>query len=221
MSSTPAPAPLARSSSYVELIPSEVGRAVVDHGPAADRAIAHTKREIADVDAAAHESKVEALRDCVYVGHTNTDMDSIASAIACAELFGGTAARASELNSETKACLERWGLASPPLFKDMAGYARAQVCLVDHQQTTQMAEGVTQQQIRGIIDHHSLKSETVCTPGPVYVDIRPWGSACTIIACVQRAAGVVVSLCRRPHHPPCAGTRSSSCTAHLLRRSPA
>lgn len=186
MSSPPSRPPLARSQSTVELLPSEVSLAVQEHGAAADRVIsrAAAAAELEDVDVAAHESKLGALAECVFVGHTNTDMDSIGSAIAGAELFGGTAARASEVNSETRACLARWGLPLPPLFKELPACADAAVCLVDHQQTTQMAEGVREKQVRGIIDHHSLKSETVCTAGPVYVDIRPWGSACTIIACV-------------------------------------
>jgi hypothetical protein len=33
-----------------------------------------------------------------------------------------------------------------------------------------------------VIDHHSLQSKTVCTTGPVFIDIRPWGSACSILA---------------------------------------
>jgi len=33
------------------------------------------------------------LGGCIFVGHTNTDMDSVASAIAAAQLYGGVAAR--------------------------------------------------------------------------------------------------------------------------------
>lgn len=36
--------------------------------------------------------------------------------------------------------------------------------------------------LRGIIDHHPLKNDTVTTPGAILMDIRPWGSAATIIA---------------------------------------
>jgi hypothetical protein len=31
-----------------------------------------------------------ALKDCIFVGHNNTDLDSVGSAIGAAELFGGT-----------------------------------------------------------------------------------------------------------------------------------
>jgi nanoRNase/pAp phosphatase (c-di-AMP/oligoRNAs hydrolase) len=34
----------------------------------------------------------------------------------------------------------------------------------------------------GIIDHHALQSKIVTTATPIFVDIRPWGSACSIIA---------------------------------------
>jgi hypothetical protein len=49
-------------------------------------------------DLAASVPNIE-LSGCVFVGHTATDMDSIASAIGAAELFQGTAARASDINT--------------------------------------------------------------------------------------------------------------------------
>jgi inorganic pyrophosphatase/exopolyphosphatase len=62
------------------------------------------------------------------------------------------------------------------------GSDRASVCLVDHQQVTQFAECLREDQVCGIIDHHSLQTKTVTTGGPIYIDVRPWGSACTILA---------------------------------------
>ena len=127
--------------------------------------------------------QLSCLKGCVYIGHTNTDMDSIGSALACAELYGGTATRATEkLNNEIRVCLKHWGIEQPPMFKDVEGVANRRVCLVDHQQTTQFAEGLREDQVCGVIDHHSLKTRTVCTSGPIFIDIRPWGSACTILA---------------------------------------
>lgn len=110
-------------------------------------------------------------------------MDSIGSALACAELYGGTAARASKkLNNEIQTCLKYWGVEQPALFKDIPDFSKRRVCIVDHQQTTQFAEKLRSKQVCGIIDHHSLKTRTVCTSGPIYIDVRPWGSACTILA---------------------------------------
>lgn len=165
--------------------PTEVELAVSMNKHSAERLLKQVHTDKLDTaEEAARASKLSALEDCIFVGHTNTDMDSVSSAIACQELFGpnATAARASDVNSETKTCLEYWGLELPTLFKDLPDHPSRPVCLVDHQQTTQMAEGVSVSQIAGIIDHHALQSKTVTTPNPIFVDIRPWGSACTIIA---------------------------------------
>jgi len=55
------------------------------------------------------------------------------------------------------------------------------ICLVDHNQTSQMAEGVEAKMVRGVIDHHALQNGTIVTDVPIYVNIQPWGSACSII----------------------------------------
>lgn len=120
------------------------------------------------------------LAGCVFVGHLATDMDSIGSALGAAELFGGVASRASDVNAETAFALDYFGIAPPPPFEDVCG--QRHVCLVDHCQSSQMHPAVNPALIRGIIDHHALQSSTVCTDVPIYVDIRPWGSACSIIA---------------------------------------
>ena len=56
------------------------------------------------------------------------------------------------------------------------------ICLVDHQQSSQMNPSIQAKNVVGIIDHHALQNKTLVTEKPIYVDIRPWGSMCTIIA---------------------------------------
>ena len=126
--------------------------------------------------------RLDALKNCVFVGHTNTDMDSIGSALAAAVLFDGKAARASEVNGETKFVLDLLDMEAPPLFKTLDSSSKMRVCLVDHNQTTQMAEGVEESSVKGIIDHHALQKNTVRSDVPIIVDIKPWGSTCTMIA---------------------------------------
>jgi hypothetical protein len=108
-----------------------------------------------DIDAARHGHGIadspQSLVGCVFVGHTATDMDSIASAIACAELFDGEAARASEINSETEFALRHWGLQVPRTFQEVDGGQDKPVCLVDHNQIKQMAPGVKLTNIRGMV----------------------------------------------------------------------
>jgi len=54
------------------------------------------------------------------------------------------------------------------------------ICLVDHQQTSQMNPNIKVDQIVGVIDHHALQSKTIVTDKPIYIDIRPWGSMSTM-----------------------------------------
>ena len=129
----------------------------------------------------------EALVGAAFVGHLQTDLDSIASAIGGALLYGGSAARASEVNSETFFALDYWQCAKPPPIDELlaAEPARA-VCLVDHHQPSQVHPAVLKANARhacivGVIDHHAIDDRFV-TASAAFVDIRPWGSASTIVA---------------------------------------
>lgn len=118
--------------------------------------------------------------DTVFVGHLNTDMDSIASAIGAADLFDGVPAAASKLNSESKYALELWDFKTPVFFPDLE-HDKSRVCLMDHNQESQIAPTLQLNSLVGVIDHHALQNGTVITDRPIYIDIRPWGSACTIV----------------------------------------
>jgi len=130
----------------------------------------------------------EALRDAVFVGHLVTDLDSVAGAIGGAALYGGKAGLASDMNSETKFALERWGIkegdeAYPTKIEDiLQENPDISVCLVDHQQTSQMNPAINADNVVGVIDHHALQNKTIVTDRAIYIDIRPWGSMATIIA---------------------------------------
>lgn len=125
----------------------------------------------------------ELLKDAIFVGHLVTDLDSVAGAIGAASLYGGKAALASDINSETKFALNYWKVEVPPKVEDiLKENPNADICLVDHQQTSQMNPSINPDQIVGVIDHHALQSKTIVTDKPIYIDIRPWGSMSTIIA---------------------------------------
>lgn len=123
------------------------------------------------------------LQGAIFVGHLVTDMDSIAGAIGAAELYGGIPARASNVNSETDFCLKYWGLEPPnPIEEILDLIPQAGVCLVDHQQMSQLNKAINVDRIVGVIDHHALQNATIVTDKPIYIDIRPWGSMSSIIA---------------------------------------
>lgn len=125
----------------------------------------------------------EMLKDAVFVGHIVTDLDSVAGAIGAAALYGGVPALASEINSETQFALDRWGVKKPRRLEEILKETpKADICLVDHQQTSQMNAAIPFDQVVGVIDHHALQSKTIVTDKPIYIDIRPWGSMSSIIA---------------------------------------
>ena len=122
------------------------------------------------------------LRGALFVGHLVTDLDSVGGAIGAAALYGGRAVRASPVNSETAFALDRWGLEAPPAIEDvLKEEPDARICLVDHQQTSQMNPAIDPDRVVGVIDHHALQSKTIVTDRPIYIDIRPWGSMSTIV----------------------------------------
>lgn len=114
------------------------------------------------------------------MGHKATDLDSIASAIGAAELYNGIAARASDINHETKFALDFWKVPVPPPFLEVAD--DRPVVIVDHNQIHQSPDGLQSSKLCGCIDHHAMQGATISTSLPIYIDIRPWGSACTIVA---------------------------------------
>jgi len=123
------------------------------------------------------------LENAIFCGHLVTDLDSIAGSIGAAELYGGVPARASEVNSETKFALNLWNVEAPrPIEEVLVELPDAGVCLVDHQQTSQLNPAIDVDRIVGVIDHHALQNATIVTDKPIYIDIRPWGSMSTIIA---------------------------------------
>eukprot|EP00595_Chromulina_sp_UTEXLB2642_P000137 CAMPEP_0196762348 /NCGR_PEP_ID=MMETSP1095-20130614/1755_1 /TAXON_ID=96789 ORGANISM="Chromulina nebulosa, Strain UTEXLB2642" /NCGR_SAMPLE_ID=MMETSP1095 /ASSEMBLY_ACC=CAM_ASM_000446 /LENGTH=393 /DNA_ID=CAMNT_0042113015 /DNA_START=55 /DNA_END=1236 /DNA_ORIENTATION=+ len=135
----------------------------------------------------------QTLSDAIFCGHLVTDLDSIAGSIGAAELYGGIPARASEVNSETAFALKLWGVEKPvPIEELLVTYPKAGVCLVDHQQTSQLNKAIDINRIVGVIDHHALQNATIVTDMPIYIDIRPWGSMSTIIG------HTFVTLRRRP-----------------------
>ena len=83
------------------------------------------------------------LSGALFCGHLVTDLDSIAGAIGAAELYGGVPGRASEVNSETAFALQMWGAEKPrPIEELLVEYPTAGVCLVDHQQTSQLNKSI-------------------------------------------------------------------------------
>ncbi|CAD7932726.1 unnamed protein product [Amoebophrya sp. A120] len=129
----------------------------------------------------------DSLKGCIFVGHINTDLDSVAGAIGAAALFDGIPAISeNKLNGEILFALEECKIQTPELFENIPNAkTTAKVCLVDHSEEKQMTPFLKKDKNRGsrivgIIDHHAL-AESFSTSKPLFMDLRPWGSMSTIV----------------------------------------
>jgi len=130
------------------------------------------------------------LHGSIFVGHINTDLDSVAGAIGAAALFDGIPAISEEnLNGEILFALKECNIEKPTFVEHIPGAKDdAFFCLVDHSEVKQMCKILQEDKnrgnrIRGVIDHHAL-AESLATSKPLFMDLRPWGSMSTIVTCL-------------------------------------
>ncbi len=118
----------------------------------------------------------------IYItGHKSPDTDTVASAIAYADLlrqlgYDAKPAVLGKINHETEYVLKAAGLEPPAILEDASGL---NMLLVDHSEYVQSADGLNTAQVVGIIDHHGDGSVT--TGNQLIYDARPLGATATII----------------------------------------
>lgn len=115
------------------------------------------------------------------VGHKNPDTDSICSAIAYANYLNkrgktAVAARAGEVNPETKYVLDYFKTDIPELLSSAAD---KKLILVDHNEKTQSPDNIEKAEILEVIDHHKILFELA---EPIFFSSEPVGSTATLIA---------------------------------------
>ena len=123
------------------------------------------------------------MNNISIVGHKNPDTDSIISAIALQEFFTkvfakeSKAYRAGVLNNETKFILEKFKISEPEMLGQIN--ENDSVALVDHNESSQLADGIKYANVDYIFDHHKL---AVTTDKPIFCRIEPIGSTSSLIA---------------------------------------
>lgn len=117
------------------------------------------------------------------IGHKSPDLDSVAAAIAYANLKNKQEntdkyipAAAGELNKETIYALNKFSITEPKILENAAG---AELILVDHNEFTQAINGVEQAKIVEVLDHHKIDFKN---REPIAFKVLPWGASCSIIA---------------------------------------
>jgi manganese-dependent inorganic pyrophosphatase len=129
------------------------------------------------------------------IGHKNPDTDSVASAIAFADLInkwkkgtGAIAAAQGKTTPETDFVLKKFGCKAPEIVDDAAG---KKIALVDHSDLAQAPANLDKAEILYVVDHHKLGDVT--TPNPLEMWVWPAGCTCTVLKGMYDFAGVKIT----------------------------
>ncbi|MDO3412713.1 manganese-dependent inorganic pyrophosphatase [Saccharibacillus sp. CPCC 101409] len=127
-------------------------------------------------------------------GHKNPDTDTIASAIAYAELkkqlgVDAEAVRLGEVNGETAYALKHFGVKAPRLVETVANESEG-VILVDHNERQQSASDIADAHVLEVIDHHRIANFE--TAHPLYYRAEPVGCTATILNKLYKENGVEI-----------------------------
>lgn len=117
----------------------------------------------------------------LVVGHKNPDTDTVASAIAVADLFTkrGMDAKAitqGEIAPETEFVLKKFGFSAPAIVTDATDQ---KIILVDHTDISQTIDNLDKGELVAVVDHHKLGDVT--TSNPLEMWVWPVGCSATVI----------------------------------------
>ncbi len=118
----------------------------------------------------------------ISIGHKNPDTDSVLSAILVSrfgmKIFGiaTEAVVADNINNETKYILEELRIKKPRILKKIGNET---VILVDTTEPKQIIDGLTEDNLVAIIDHHNLGG--LKSSKPIYTRIEPIGCTGSVI----------------------------------------
>lgn len=118
----------------------------------------------------------------IALGHKNPDSDSVISSILVSrfgkKIFGFEVESrvAGDLNNETKFVLDYLKIQKPKLIKTVKS---EQVIVVDTTEPSQIVEGLTEDNLVGIIDHHNLGG--LKSSKPIFVRVENIGCTCSVI----------------------------------------
>jgi manganese-dependent inorganic pyrophosphatase len=129
----------------------------------------------------------------IVIGHKSPDLDSVAAAVSYAwfknQLAGNDeyeAAMAGPANKETEFAFAKFGLALPAAKADVSGLT---LVLVDHNEASQSADGISEAKVIEVLDHHKV---VFSGSEPIEIRVLPWGSTCSVIAHLAKERGLAI-----------------------------
>jgi len=129
----------------------------------------------------------------IVIGHKNPDTDSVLSAMLVSKFskkilgFEADARIAGDINNETRFVLGLVGEQKPKSIKKVGA---ENVVLVDTMEPEQILEGISEENLVGIIDHHKMGG--LKTFSPIYCRVEPIGCVCSLIYKICKEKGIKV-----------------------------
>ncbi len=129
----------------------------------------------------------------ISIGHKNPDTDSVLSAILVSrfgkKIFGldAEAVTAGSINNETKYILNLLKIKKPRILKKIKN---EKVVLVDTNEPSQIINGLTEENLMAIIDHHNLGG--LKSTKPIYTRIEPIGCTGSVIYKILREKNIKI-----------------------------
>ena len=129
----------------------------------------------------------------IAIGHKNPDADSVLAAVLVSrfgkKMFGVEveAVVADEINNETKFVLDFLKIKKPRLLKKIKN---EKVVLVDTTEPNQIIDGLTEDNLLAIIDHHNLGG--LQSSKPIYTRVEPIGCTGSVIYKILREENIKI-----------------------------
>ena len=129
----------------------------------------------------------------ISIGHKNPDADSVLAAVLVSrfgkKIFGVDieAVVADEINNETKFVLDFLKIKKPRLLKKIKN---EKVVLVDTTEPNQIIDGLTEDNLLAIIDHHNLVG--LQSSKPIYTRVEPIGCTGSVIYKILREKNIKI-----------------------------
>lgn len=120
------------------------------------------------------------------IGHEKPDTDAVVASMALEYLYrqhpdfghvNPVAAVTGNLNPETNFLFLKFDVTAPPKISAQDIGADDTVVLVDHNEASQRLEGLDEEKIVEIVDHHKINLNL---NKPIFTTFKPWGSSSTI-----------------------------------------
>ncbi len=129
----------------------------------------------------------------ISIGHKNPDTDSVLSAILVSRFgkkifgFDVEAVTAGSVNNETKYIHNLFKIKKPRVLKKIKN---EKVILVDTTEPSQIIDGLTEENLTAIVDHHNLGG--LKSMKPIYVRIEPIGCTGSVIYKILREKNIKI-----------------------------